>query len=74
MTPEQTDHVRRIDRQMSRRLHVKYAKGASEHGGNIWDLTAMELLDNAIDEAADQIVYLSTLRDKLAESGSGSDR
>jgi len=43
----------------------KYRAGQAEHGGNLFDMITVELVDNAILEAIDQVVYLITLRDKL---------
>ena len=40
----------------------KYRKGQAEHGGQLW--LNPSLLDNAIDEAIDQVVYLLTLKEQ----------
>lgn len=65
LTAEQARHVEHIAGEFSTRMATKYAKGQAEHGGNLFDLGAMDLLNEAIDEAVDQVVYLLTLRDKL---------
>lgn len=62
MTSEQMAHAFRIAGDFSRLMHDKYEKGAKEHGGNIWDKDSDWLLDQAIDEAIDQVVYLITLK------------
>ena len=41
----------------------KYIKGQKEHGGRLWEEEG--LLDMAIDEAIDQVVYLLTLKQQL---------
>lgn len=43
----------------------KYRKGQSEHGGNLFDLSPLQLIDSAIEEAIDQFVYLVTLKEKI---------
>lgn len=68
MTPEQEAHLGRIQRLFSTEVDGKYRQGQEEHGGNLFDMPAKDLVDNAILEAIDQIVYLYTLRDKLNAS------
>ncbi len=46
-------------------MRDKYEIGQKEHGGNLWEKDTLFLVDQAIDEAIDQVVYLTTLRDKL---------
>ena len=46
---------------------AKYDAGQKEHGGNLWDKKG--LIDMAIDEAIDQVVYLVTLKQQIKESG-----
>lgn len=65
MTPEREDHIASILKRFHERADAKYRKGQAEHGGNLWDLTKEQLIDNAIEEAVDQVVYLFTLKDKL---------
>jgi len=65
MTPEQKAHLSYILSEALSRIDDKYQKGAAEHGGTLSDMSATELLENAIDEAIDQVVYLLTLRQKL---------
>lgn len=68
LSPSQLDHLLRVVKESSRRIEDKYAAGAKEHGGVLLDLSSSALLDAAIDEAVDQIVYLLTLREKLSEN------
>lgn len=66
MTEAQKEHAERIAGLFIGHMFEKYEKGAEEHGGNIWDMSTEKLLDEALDEATDQVVYLLTLKDKLS--------
>ena len=35
---EQREHLERLKSEFSKRVTEKYAKGAEEHGGNLWDV------------------------------------
>jgi len=65
MTPEQ--HLEKILTQAEFRIKVKYLRGQAEHNDNLWEHSILDLVDNAIDEAVDQLVYLLTLRDKIKD-------
>lgn len=65
MTPEQEAHLETIKSDFSTLVEVKYRKGQAEHGGDLFDHSPIWLLDMAIDEAIDQVVYLLTLRNQL---------
>lgn len=65
MSDEQKEHRAKIMQQASMLIHAKYEKGAREHHSLLTDYDAHWLLDSAIEEALDQIVYLLTLKDKL---------
>ena len=65
MTREQEDHLESIKLYFVSKVDVKYRAGQKEHGGNLFDMSAMQMLDCGIDEALDQVVYLVTLRQKL---------
>ena len=62
---EQEEHLNTIKSAFSFLVNDKYRKGQKEHGGNLFDKTPIQLVDNALDEAIDQVVYLITLRNKL---------
>lgn len=63
MTPDQDLHLMSILTEANQRIATKYVKGAEEHGPNcLADMPSLQLIDNAIDEATDQLVYLLTLR------------
>jgi hypothetical protein len=58
-------HLESIKRDFMFLVDTKYRKGNKEHGGNLQDLSDVQLLDAAIDEAIDQVTYLLTLREKI---------
>lgn len=63
MTPEQTAHCESIAKTFQLLMAAKYKAGVEEHGGNLWEKTG--LIDMAIDEAIDQVVYLVTLKQQI---------
>lgn len=63
MTTDQEQHLDRLKAQAANMIDSKYRKGQAEHGGNIWDQNK-NLLDNAIEEAIDMVVYLLTEKEK----------
>lgn len=65
LTPSQLVHANTVVEEFSTLMHAKYEKGAAEHGGNLWEKDEDWLLDQAIDEAIDQVVYLLTLKEKI---------
>jgi DNA-directed RNA polymerase beta' subunit len=68
MTETQQKHLANIVDQATSRLIDKYQKGAREHQSTLSeDYTKEQLLEEAISEAIDQVVYLLTLREKLHE-------
>jgi hypothetical protein len=66
MTPEQEKHLEFVIQEAVKLLDSKYRLGQARHGGNLFDKTPEELVDEAIYEAIDQMVYLLTLRQKLS--------
>jgi len=64
MDKQQEEHLQHIKNEFHELCDIKYRKGVKEHGGKLEDYTVIELLDMAIDEAIDQVVYLVTARDK----------
>jgi hypothetical protein len=65
MTPEQERHLKSISDAVTKRMAAKYAGGAREHGGNLWEHHVLWFVDQAIDENIDSLVYLFSLRDEL---------
>ena len=62
MEAEHEAHVSRILSKFNADLRAKYEKGQREHGGYLW--TKPGMLDYAIEEAVDLVVYLYTLREQ----------
>lgn len=63
MTPEHEAHLAHLKAEFTADLDAKYRAGQIEHGGNIWEKPGM--LEHAIEEAIDLVVYLYTLRDQI---------
>lgn len=66
MSVDQEAHLEQILDDTKRLMSEKYRAGQAEHGGNLFDLSPERLLDEAILEAIDQVVYLLTLKQKLS--------
>lgn len=69
MSPDQQQHAHELARQFEVRMLYKYTKGATEHGGNLWEMNLKNLLENALDEAIDQVVYILTALEKVDDRG-----
>ena len=67
VTDAQAEHIVSIASQFGAEMTRKYADGVHVHGGNLWERSEEYLLTEAIKEALDQVVYLLTLRQKMAE-------
>lgn len=65
MTPEQEQHLKKIKINFTNRVDLKYRAGQKEHGGDLMHNNALVIIDMAISEAVDQVVYLETLREVL---------
>lgn len=58
MDAEQHAHLTRILDRFTQDAAAKYEAGQSEHGGNLWEQPGM--LENALSEAIDLVIYLYT--------------
>lgn len=67
MNTEHAMHLEKLLKKFERLASDKYIKGQQEHGGKLW--LKPGLLDMAIEEAIDQVIYLLTLKDQLDEQG-----
>jgi hypothetical protein len=67
MTPEIEAYLANLKSEFTADLDAKFRAGQIEHGGNIWEKPGM--LEHAIEEAIDQVVYLYTLRDQVRRKG-----
>ena len=65
MTPTQESHLARVKVEFLSLVDAKYRAGAAEHGGELLALPDLTVLDLAIEEAVDQVVYLLSLRENL---------
>lgn len=65
MRNKQEKHLQNLLTEIKSLTETKYRRGQEEHGGDLFDMPTKELLDNAIDEAIDQLVYLLTLKEKM---------
>ena len=70
MTEEQKSHKERIQGFVGALIGDKYAKGAEEHTGSLWEYPENALLDEALAEVADLATYLVTLKDKIGDKNS----
>jgi hypothetical protein len=62
----QESHLARVKVEFLALVDAKYRAGAAEHGGELLALPDLTVLDLAIEEAVDQVVYLLSLKEKLA--------
>ena len=65
MTQPQESHLARVKEEFTALVDAKYRAGAAEHGGELLALPDLAVLDLAIEEAVDQVVYLLSLTEKL---------
>ncbi len=65
MRQEHEEHLGYILEQALVRIDEKYRKGQAEHGGLLSDVPTLDLIEFAIEEAVDQMVYLLTLHQQL---------
>lgn len=60
------NHLQKVKAETLRMIDSKYRKGQIEHGGVLPLLTTKQLVNEAIEEAIDQVIYLLTIRDQIA--------
>lgn len=65
MTNEQEAHLARIKEDFERAVDKKYRAGVAEHGGNLWEHSALHLIEEAMQECVDKYTYLHTARENL---------
>lgn len=63
MDKKHDQHLLKIMTDFVRLASDKYQKGQAEHGGSLWEKKG--LIDMAIDEAIDQVIYLFTLKQQI---------
>ena len=67
LTEIQERDLERIQATARKLIDLKYRRGAEEHGTILSSLSVHRILDEAIDEAVDLVVYLLHMREKLGE-------
>lgn len=67
ITQEHEEHIEEIREEFIIAMTSKYYNGVKEHGGHLKNMSALDLIDNALDEAIDQYVYLITLKAKVKD-------
>lgn len=65
MNSAQEAHLARVKTDFALIVDAKYRAGAAEHGGELLALPNSSILDLAIEEAIDQVVYLLSLKEKM---------
>ena len=65
MSESQEAHLKKLHAITFTLMSEKYRKGQAEHGGNLFDMSLTQLLDEALGEAIDQVTYLVTAIEKL---------
>ena len=59
-------HLEEVKQQTVEAIDAKYRAGHREHNGNLLSMSLLTLLDEAILEATDQIIYLRRARERAA--------
>ena len=67
MTEESESHLAFLKKEIADLVEIKYTLGAQEHGGDLTDMPVGKLIDEAIQENIDSLVYLLTAKQKLNE-------
>lgn len=67
MTDQQEEHLKSVAKAAAELIESKYRKGQEEHGGNLFDLTSTQLLNEALMEVTDLFVYLLTVKQKISD-------
>ena len=65
MTPEQEAHLQHIKETFAADVDKKYRKGQAEHGGDLFRKCDVKLVEDALEEVMDAVVYLRTALDNL---------
>jgi hypothetical protein len=65
MTEAHEAHLEQIKLATCDLLDRKYRAGQKNHGGSLWSMPAARQVENAIEEATDQMTYLLSLRQSM---------
>jgi len=66
MNAKAEKHLQHIKNEFHKLVDLKYRKGQKEHGGILSEKSAEFLINAAIEEAIDQVVFLITLKNKIS--------
>ena len=73
MNPDQRAHLHKVLKESNDLIANKYIKGVEEHQTTLnKDHSVQELVDMAIEEAVDQMVFLLTIKELLESDGKSS--
>ena len=67
MTPEQEKHMNENVMEFQKKYVPKYEAGQKAHTGNMWEMGAYQVLENAEEEVLDMWSYLRQIRKVLDE-------
>lgn len=67
MTPQQEQHLQAVVKAAAELIETKYRIGQEKHGGNLFELSSSQLLDEALMEVTDLFVYLLTVKQKISD-------
>lgn len=68
MEPKAQAHLDKILREAHEVISRKYEIGQKEHGGVLPEKSSVFLVNCAVEEAVDQLVYLLTLREQILDA------
>lgn len=77
MTPRQRENLNLLLQETVRLIEERYTSGAESHSNDpdeLLDMSPLQLIEEALEEAADTMVYLLEARRKLIEDGYTSHR
>ena len=63
LEPEPREHIKRVIREFAAEASEKYVNGQIEHGGYLPSMGVSVILNHAIEEAIDMVVYLYSVRE-----------
>jgi hypothetical protein len=63
MSPDHEEHLQKIKTEISQLIDSKYRAGQKQHGGSLFHKAG--LLDMAVEEIVDLVVYILTLKQQL---------
>ena len=71
MEREHEEHLGRIMQKLVPRIQEKYRDGQLKHQTRLWEADILQLANEALNEALDQVVYIYTLIEQLEKDETG---